>query len=216
MSSDKHVDFLRRFFFSRTDYVAISAPWNNLKPCPVPVDSEEHLLALLAAHVLGTKAPHVTVRDKKLGEQTGWFRLGSYTPAPDGTTRWLCLDFDGPPHADALADPLAAAKLASEKAAALGLHSHLEKSGGGKGWHVWLLFEPGVLAADARKLGVALAPVVPLAKEGLLSDAKKGRGIEVFPKQDRISVGGFGNLVWLPWLGCPGGTPCQGEKDAAL
>ena len=32
----------------------------------------------------------------------GRFRLGSYAPGAANTTRWVCLDFDGTGHAEAL------------------------------------------------------------------------------------------------------------------
>ena len=113
--SDSRVELLREFFFSRTDFVSVAAPWNRGKPCPVNVDSDEHLLALLNAHVLGGDAPEVEVHyttQRGPGEAAGRYRLGSYTPAPtDNTTAWLCLDFDGPGHRGAhLIDPFAAAR----------------------------------------------------------------------------------------------------------
>lgn len=185
--------------------MAASAPWQNGgkgAPCPVRVESEEHLQALLAAHVLGDESEEVRVAYKTSrgdAEATGRYRIGSYTPAPDGTTRWLCLDFDGAGHSDALADPLGAARAAMDSAVELGLPVYLERSGSATGWHLWAFFEPGIDAPIARRLGHAIAPTVKL-EDGTDADAKSGRGIEVFPKQDSIKgKNGLGNLVWVPW-----------------
>ena len=205
-------DALRLFrarFLNRTDVVAVLAPWG--KPCPV--EGGDALDALLAAHVAGAAAPEARVRyvnRRGRGAMLGRFRVGTYAPAPDGTTRWLCLDFDGAGHADALADPLAAALAAYRAFQSHGLPVFLERSGGGSGWHVWCFFEAPIAAAKARALGQALAPRdAPLAggAPGAVAEPLSGRGIEVFPKQARIGRKGYGNLVWLPWWhGAPAGA----------
>lgn len=190
---------LKTYFLNRTDYVAILAPWE--KPCPV--EAMGGVDALLTAHLLGDEAPEAKVRyDSKHGSgaMKGRFRVGSYCPGADDTTKWLCLDFDGAGHADALADPKAAALEAMDAFAAKGLPAYLELSGSGRGWHVWCFFETALSAAVARKIGHALAPKnMPLARSGAFADPRSARGIEVFPKQARVKQQGFGNLVWLPW-----------------
>ncbi len=52
---------------------------------------------LLTAHLSARSAP-VTVRVVGKGQQytkSGRFRVGVYCPGEDGTTIWLCIDFDG-------------------------------------------------------------------------------------------------------------------------
>jgi hypothetical protein len=185
----------RERFLGRTDRVAILAPWG--KPCPA--SSERNLDDLLRAHVLGEGAPEVAVsysNSKSTGILAGRFRIGSYTPAPGGTTPWLCIDFDGKGHADALDDPEACARAALQVFSAKGLPAYLERSGGGHGWHLWCFFGQPVKAAKARTLGRALAAQAFLKVPG----AKALGSIEVFPKQTSISRGGLGNMVWLPWF----------------
>ena len=95
-------------FLNRTDLVAIHAPWGK----PFPVDANRTLDDLLLAHLLGEAAPVAKVaysNRRGAGVMAGHYRVGSYSPATDGTTRWVCLDFDGAGHANALADPQAAA-----------------------------------------------------------------------------------------------------------
>ena len=197
---DDALRLLRERFFNRTDLVAILAPWG--KPCPVEANGT--LDELLLGHLLGGDAPEAKVKyanRRGSGAMKGRFRVGSYCPAPDDTTRWLCLDFDGDGHADALADPQAAALAADDAFTAAGLPGYLERSGGGKGWHLWCFFDPPLPAAKAQALGRALAPKNALLADssGEVADPRSARGIEVFPKQPKIRRSGFGNLVWLPW-----------------
>lgn len=61
---------------------------------------------------------------------------------------------------------------------------------GGKGYHFWFLFSRPVPAAAARRLLNGLA--------GAVSGDLTAFSLEVFPKQDRLSGKGLGNLVKLP------------------
>jgi len=197
---DDALRLLRERFLNRTDLVAILAPWG--KPCPVEANGT--LDDLLLGHLLGGEVPEAKVKyanRRGSGAMKGHFRVGSYCPGTDDTTRWLCLDFDGAGHADALADPQSATLAAYDAFTGAGLPAYLERSGGGKGWHLWCFFDPPVPAGQAQALGRALAPKnAPLADSaGEMADPRSARGIEVFPKQPKIRRSGFGNLVWLPW-----------------
>jgi hypothetical protein len=188
---------LHEHFLNRTDRVAILAPWG--KPCPVEVVGS--LDDLLLGHLLGDNGPMAQTKyDNGRGPQTmtGRFRVGSYAPSLDDRTRWVCLDFDGPGHSSALADPLATATEAFDGFERAGFPVYLERSGGGQGWHLWCFFEQPIPAGKAQELGRALAPKSALLADGQTADANASRGIEVFPKQ-KSRNGGFGNLVWLPW-----------------
>ncbi len=204
---DQAVALLRARFLNREDILAVLAPWG--KPCPV---TSRDVVAVLRGHLVGDGAPVTRVHYKHArgeGTLTERFRVGAYCPAPDGTTKWLCVDFDGAGHANALADPLESATRAIKRAEQLALPVYLEQSGGGSGWHLWCFFAEPIAASSAKRLGLALAPCdSPLAKGGV-AEPKKGRGIEVFPKQRRIKHGGFGNLVWLPWWSGARSSGCQ-------
>jgi hypothetical protein len=82
----------------------------------------------------------------------------------------------------------------------VGLSASLERSGSGRGWHLWLFFRPGIPARKARQLGYALVPYDAELPDGELADPGGGKGIEVFPKCDGLREGGVGNQVWLPWF----------------
>ena len=76
----------------------------------------------------------------------------------------------------------------------LGLTAALERSRSGRGGHVWLFFEQAIPAALARRLG-----------SHLLTEAMENRpdiGLDsydrLFPNQDTLPQGGFGNLIALP------------------
>jgi hypothetical protein len=71
----------------------------------------------------------------------------------------------------------------------------LMESSGGKGYHAWLFFSEPLPAAQVRRwLGWAFWPLWLEAA----TDAPEWPAMEVFPKQDFIEEGGFGNLVKLP------------------
>lgn len=197
-SSEKALGLLRRYFLCRTDTIAFLAPWER----PSPAQADGQLDELLLSHLKGSKAPKVTVHYRNSrgeGVVKGSFRIGAYAPAPDGTTRWLCLDFDGGDHAEALADPTGAALKVYRVFMAAGLQPYLERSGGGHGWHLWCFFEPPVSARKARAMAKALLLEEVTLANGEQALPQTGRGIEVFPKQAKIGRNGFGNLVWLPW-----------------
>jgi hypothetical protein len=68
--------------------------------------------------------------------------------------------------------------------------SPLVEFSGGKGWHFWFFFESPVKAGEAKR-----------CLEGIKNVIKKDLSafsLEVFPKQDKLSGKGFGNLVKLP------------------
>ncbi|MEP6916466.1 MAG: DEAD/DEAH box helicase family protein [Acidobacteriota bacterium] len=76
----------------------------------------------------------------------------------------------------------------------IGLSAALERSRSGRGGHVWLFFEEAISAALARRLGAHL-----------LTETMEGRpdiGLDsydrLFPNQDTMPQGGFGNLIALP------------------
>lgn len=117
------------------------------------------------------------------GEHT----MGVYPLLPDDTCHFLAVDFD---KQDWREDAVAFA----ESCRMLGVPVALEISRSGNGAHAWIFFSQKVDARDARRLGTALISHV-CAQTRQLRLASYDR---LFPNQDKMPKGGFGNLIALP------------------
>lgn len=113
--------------------------------------------------------------------------IGIYPMLPDETTNILVLDFDD---GDWQKDSAAVREICNEH----GIPCCVERSRSGAGAHLWIFFETPIKAAMARKLG-----------SGLLTEAMEKRHEikfssydRMFPNQDTMPSGGFGNLIALP------------------
>lgn len=73
----------------------------------------------------------------------------------------------------------------------------IERSRSGNGAHVWIFFKEPLAAIKARKLGNAILTEA-MNRDGRVSLKSYDR---VFPSQDYLPEGGFGNLVALPLQG---------------
>lgn len=113
-----------------------------------------------------------------------------YPMLEDDTTRLLAADFD---EASWQADVAALRETCVE----YHLTPAVERSRSGNGAHVWFFFSQPVPAADARKLGSGLLTQT-MARRHELSFASYDR---LFPAQDTLPKGGFGNLIALPFQG---------------
>lgn len=115
---------------------------------------------------------------------------GIYPLLPDDTTWLLCADFDDGGWQEDV-------RAFCDAAASCGLTPAVERSRSGEGAHVWFFFETPVPASDARKLG-SLLLTRAMAKRHELSFRSYDR---LFPSQDTMPKGGFGNLIALPFQG---------------
>jgi len=73
----------------------------------------------------------------------------------------------------------------------------IERSRSGEGGHVWMFFEQSVPAALARKLGSFLLTQTMERRPDIGLDSYD----RLFPNQDTLPKGGFGNLIALPLQG---------------
>lgn len=113
-----------------------------------------------------------------------------YPMLADSTTWLLAADFD---EESWQADVGALCECCKE----VGLTPAVERSRSGNGAHVWFFFSEPISAADARRLGSGLLTKT-MAYRHELSFASYDR---LFPSQDVIPKGGFGNLIALPFQG---------------
>jgi len=120
----------------------------------------------------------------------GAIHAGLYPLLRGDTCRLLACDFDGPGWAlDALAY--------YDAARAAGIPAALERSRSGDGGHVWVFFTGKVSAASARRIGVHLVREAMTVREEI-DLASYDR---LFPAQDFMPKGSFGNLIALPLHG---------------
>ena len=123
------------------------------------------------------------IENHLLGKET----IGIYPLLPDETCWFLAIDFDKKTWAD---DSRAFLETCRE----LNVPAVLERSRSGNGGHVWIFFEHAVPASTARKLGCAILTQTMERRHQLGLDSYD----RLFPNQDTMPKGGFGNLIALP------------------
>jgi superfamily II DNA or RNA helicase len=139
----------------------------------------------------GSSRRYLPLDDVVIDEHlSGRIHAGLYPLLPDDTCNLLACDFDGPGWAlDALAY--------IDAADATGVPTALEQSRSGNGAHVWVFFEAAVPASVARRIGVQLLRRAMSTRSELDLDSYD----RLFPTQDTMPKGQFGNLIALPLQG---------------
>jgi superfamily II DNA or RNA helicase len=129
-------------------------------------------------HLLGRDPQKKTARD---------FTIGIYPLLADETCWFVAADFD---QSDWMTDVLAFVRTCRE----LDVPVAVERSRSGKGGHAWTFFSEPVPAILARRLfSFMLTETMDRRPElGL------GSYDRLFPSQDTLPAGGFGNLIALP------------------
>ena len=123
------------------------------------------------------------IRDHLLGRQT----IGVYPLLQDDTCWFVAVDFDKKTWE---ADACAFLKMCQE----LAVPASLERSRSSNGGHVWIFFASPIQAALARKLASAVLTRTMERRYALGLDSYD----RLFPSQDTMPKGGFGNLIALP------------------
>lgn len=115
------------------------------------------------------------------------FVMGVYPMLLDEHCHFLAVDFDGTGWREDLSASLDTCKR-------FGLPVAAERSRSGNGAHLWLFFAEPLPAALARKLGshILTETMDRRPEVGLASYDR------LFPNQDTLPAGGFGNLIALP------------------
>jgi len=120
----------------------------------------------------------------------GELHVGIYPLLHSDVCRLVASDFDGPGwalDADAYLDV----------ARSLGIPGLLERSRSGDGGHVWVFFAGPVSASSARRLGVHLIREAMTVR----AEIDLASYDRLFPTQDFMPMGSFGNLIALPLQG---------------
>ena len=115
---------------------------------------------------------------------------GIYPLLEDDRTWLLAVDFDG----DTWQEDVFAFR---EACVSCGIVPAVERSRSGNGAHVWFFFSEPVAAAEARRLGSGLLTQAMARRHELRFQSYD----RLFPSQDTLPKGGFGNLIALPFQG---------------
>ena len=141
------------------------------------------------------------IYDHLIGKRT----VGIYPILTDDTCHLLATDFDEAEWKD---DARAFVQSCHE----LGVPVALEISRSGNGAHAWIFFAGSVPARDARRLGTAIISHTCSRTRQLKLESYD----RLFPNQDTMPKGGFGNLIALPLQKIPRDSGCSVFVDGAL
>lgn len=119
----------------------------------------------------------------------GEITIGIYPLLPGDTCNFLAIDFDKKTYEQ---DVIAFWSTCDE----LNIPIYVEKSRSGNGAHIWIFLEESMPANVVRKMGnILLTKTMEKASLNLNSYDR------LFPNQDTMPKGGFGNLIALPYQG---------------
>jgi hypothetical protein len=122
-----------------------------------------------------------------VGHLTGRHVMGIYPLLADETCWLLAVDFD---KSSWIEDVGAFVETCRQ----VGVPAAVERSRSGNGAHVWFFFSSPVPAATARKMGCYLITETMSRRHELSMESYD----RLFPSQDTMPRGGFGNLIALP------------------
>ena len=211
LSAEEKVSLFRRLFRGRTD--AYPVRWESKTTGQsgyAPACANEWRAGVCekprikcgdCANRLLIPLSDAVIYDHLAGEHT----VGVYPLLEDGTCYFLAVDFDEAAWRDD-------ARAFMQSCEELGVPAALEISRSGKGAHAWVFFASRVAARDARRLGTAIISHTCSRTRQLKLESYD----RLFPNQDTMPKGGFGNLIALPLQKRPRGSGCSVFVDADL
>ena len=192
LTTEEKVTLFRRLFRGRTDVVPIRWESKAGKTGYSPACANEWRAGVCekprikcsdCGHRMLIPLTDQTLYDHLAGRHTA----GVYPLLADDSCHFLAVDFDD---ADWRDDASAFAQSCRE----LGVPVALEISRSGNGAHAWVFFSSNVAARDARRLGtVIISHTCSRTRQLKLTSYDR-----LFPNQDTMPKGGFGNLIALP------------------
>lgn len=192
LDTDSKVALFRRLFRGRTDIYPLRWESNSGKSGYAPACANEWRPGVCEKPRIKCGDCHqrqlLAVTDDLIFRHlAGAVVVGVYPLLKDDTCYFLAADFDEAEWRDD-------ARAFAASCHTLGVPVALEISRSGNGAHAWIFFEDKVLASDARRLGAAIiSHACERTRQLSLSSYDR-----LFPNQDTLPKGGFGNLIALP------------------
>lgn len=192
LSTEEKVALFRRLFRGRSDVYALRWEGKSGKTGYAPACANEWAAGICEKpRVKCADCPHrrfLPITDRVIHQHlAGKITVGVYSLMLDDSCHFLAVDFD---EADWQEDAQAFMRACTE----LSVPASLEISRSGKGAHAWIFFATPVAACDARRLGTAIISHTCLRTRQLRLTSYD----RLFPNQDTMPKGGFGNLIALP------------------
>ncbi len=192
-TAEQRIALFRSLFRGREDIYAIRWENNDGRSGYMPKADRDWKSYLSAKDEDRKKVDRLTRKYRPLTDDVihehlvGKETVGIYPLLQDETCWLLAVDFDKKAWQEDTVAFLAACSELSVPAA-------LERSRSGKGGHVWIFFERAIPASTARKLGCVILTRTMESRHQLGLDSYD----RLFPNQDTMPKGGFGNLIALP------------------
>jgi superfamily II DNA or RNA helicase len=211
LTTDEKVALFRRLFRGRTDVYPVR--WESKttgKTGYSPACANEWLAGVCEKPRIKcgdcNKRLLIPLSDSVIYDHlTGEHTVGVYPLLEGDSCYFLAVDFDEAEWRD---DARAFIQSCEE----LGVPAALEISRSGNGAHAWVFFAGRVSARDARRLGTAIISHTCARTRQLQLESYD----RLFPNQDSLPKGGFGNLIALPLQKYPRENGCSVFVDANL